>query len=143
MNVIEAKRLCHDNGIYQLNQGESLADAIDHINNGTPRKGYKVRADNGRKLTYNEVIAHENKVAFSKSFTPAEYHQDEVDEVDDIVGSNDLREDKSERGVVINCFYCGDCLRVDEVDGLGDYAPPEPEIHCEDCMSDAIMNLAM
>ena len=147
MNFLEAKNLCNDNNIFQLNRGEMLSDAIDHIENGTPRKGYKVKADDGRLLTKNEVISNENKVAFAKSFTPAEYNKDEVETIDDITGENDLRDDKSKRGVIINCFYCGDCLRIDGENTTEheyeDYDSPEPEIHCEGCMSDAILNLAM
>ena len=143
MNIGEAKRLCHDNGIHQLNKGESLADAVSHIQDGTIRKGYKVKADNGRSLTRNEIIANENKDAFSRSFTPAEYHQDEVDDIDDIVDENDFREDKSKRGVIVNCYYCGDCLRVDAHEGVEDYDSPEPETHCESCFDDAVWNLAM
>jgi len=142
LNISEARELLNDHGIYQLNKGESLAAAIDHVKNGTARKGYKVKADNGRLLSENEIIQHENKAAFLRSFTPKEFHEDEVEDIDDITDDMDLREDKSERGEIINCFYCGDCLRVDE-SGEGDYAAPVDTIHCEGCMSDAISRLAM
>jgi hypothetical protein len=143
MNIGEAKKLCNDHGIFQLNKGESLADAIDHIQNGTPRKGYKFKADNGRLLTKNEIIRNENKEAFRKSFRQPEFVEDEVDDIDDILESNDFRENKEARGVILLCYYCGTCLRVDGYDGAEDYDSPEPEIHCEDCMSAAIWNLAM
>jgi hypothetical protein len=143
MNITEARKLCNDNWIRQLNRGESLADAVDHIQNGVIRKGYKVKADNGRKLTKNEIIHHENKAAFSRSFTPSEFNQDDVESIADILDENDFREDKSKRGVIINCYYCGDCLRVDGGSDTEDYESPEPETHCESCFSDAIMNLAM
>ena len=143
MNIGEAKKLCNDNGIQQLNKGESLVDAIDHIKNGTPRKGYKYKHDDGRPMTENQIIANENKVAFRKSFTPPEFHEDEVEEIDDICFGEDLREDKTDRGVIIHCYYCGTCLRVDGGPGCEDYDSPEPEIHCEDCMNAAIWNLAM
>ena len=143
MNIGEAKKLLKENGIHHLNKGESLGDAVDHVLNGSIRKGYKIKANNGRKLTRNEIIAHENRVAFSKSFTPTEFSQDEVESIDDILDENDLREDKSKRGVVINCYYCGNCLRIDGFDGAEDYDSPEPEIHCENCMNNAIMYLAM
>lgn len=145
MNVKEAKTFLHDHGIYQLNSGETLADALDHVQNGTPRKGYKVRADNGRILSKNEVLMHENKAAFNRSFTPKEFHSDEVEDIDDISDSNDYRESKGERGVIIQCFYCGDCLRVDacSVDDDEDYGPPQDTLHCDGCMNSAISRLAM
>jgi len=98
MNIKEARKLCEDHGIHQLNKGESLADAIDHIQNGTPRKGYRVKADSGRPLTKDEIIRNENKEAFRKSFTKPEFLEDKVDDIDDIPDSNDLRENK-EKGV--------------------------------------------
>ena len=141
MNLLEAKKILSEHKIYQLNRGETLADALDHVQNGTARKGYKVRADNGRALSENEIIMHENSVAFHR-FTPSAFQSDEVEEIDDIPEDCDFRDDKTERGEIINCFYCGTCLRVDE-SGEGDYAAPVDTIHCEGCMKDATSRLAM
>ena len=145
MNFKEAKEKCNSHGIYQLNHGESLADALDHIENGTQRKGYRVKFDSGRAMTKNQIIANENRIAFRKSFTPPVYAQEEVELIDDISSDNDFREDRTERGVILNCFYCGECLRIDYCysDGDGDYGIPQDTIHCESCMNAAISRLAM
>ena len=143
MNIKEAREKCYKAGIYQLNKGESLADAIDHIDNGTARKGYKYKFDNGQLMSENQVIQRENKIAFHRSFTPASYNEDKVEDIDDITGDEDLRDNKKERGIIINCFYCGTCLRVDASIDEDDYPEPEDTIHCEGCMRDAISRLAM
>ncbi len=144
MNLKQARKLLNDHGIYQLNKGETLADAIDHVKNGSSRKGYKYRNNDGSLMSENQIIQNENKLAFHKSFTPKEFNKDEVDDIDDICESEDLREDKNERGIIINCFYCGTCLRVDgNVDSEGDYPKPEDTVHCEGCLNDAISRLAM
>lgn len=143
MNIVEARQKLKDHDIHQLNHGETLADALEYVENGGIRKGYKIKADNGRTLTKNEVIQHENSVAFHK-FTPAEFHANEVDEIDDIPDGDDYRDNKKERGVIINCYYCGTCIRVDSgFDGDEDYPEPMNTIHCEGCMKDAISRLAM
>lgn len=143
MNIIEAKRKCKEHGIFQLNKGETLADALEHIKNGTSRKGYKIKTDSGRLLSKNKIIANENSIAFHKSFTPPVYKADEVELIDDIPDDLDLREDKTKQGVILNCFYCGDCLRVDVFDDDEDYGAPQDTIHCESCMNAAISRLAM
>jgi hypothetical protein len=143
MNIKEAKKLCHENGIHQLNKGETLADVIDHIKNGTLRKGYKYLRDNGVPMSENEIISNENREAFRRSFTPPEFYEDEVEDIDDIPEENDLREDKTARGVIILCHYCGTCLRIDAGPDDVDYDVTIPEIHCEDCFSAAIYNLTM
>jgi len=144
MKFKEAVQKVNDHGIYQLNKGESLADVLDHIDNGTARKGYRVKADNGRLLSENEVIMHENKAAFHRSFTPAVFVEDEVEDIDDIPSSLDYREDRTERGVIINCYYCGICIRIDIDWSDGeDYGEPQETIHCDGCMKDAISRLAM
>ena len=143
MNIIEAKEKVRDHGIYQLNQGESLADALDHIENGTPRKGYKVKADNGRRLTRNEIVMNANTESFMK-FTPKEFVSDEVESIDDITDDIDFRDDKTQRGVIISCYYCGGSIRIDaQYDGMEDYEEPQDMIHCDGCMRDAIARLAM
>ena len=142
MKLSEAKQKLNDAEIYQLNQGESLRDALDHIDNGSARKGYRVKTDSGRMLTENEIIHYENKAAFEKSFIPAQYSSDgEYDDPEDV--STDLREDKSVRGLLCHCYYCGTSMRIDGWDGGTDYEENVPEVHCEDCFSDAIMNLCM
>lgn len=144
MNKAEAIQKLADHGIHQLHKGESMADALRHIETGEPRKGYQVLKDNGTRMTDNEIIAEENSKAFHRSFTPAVYNEEEVEDIDDIPESADFREDKSERGVILNCYYCGTCMRVDayRIDGE-DYDSPENTDHCEDCMNDAISNLCM
>ena len=144
MNLKEAIQKLNNNGIYQLHKGESLADALDSIDKGTKRKGYKVLHDSGEHMTENQIIANENKEAFHRSFTPAVFNHDEVESIDDIPKDYDYREDKSSRGNILNCFYCGDCLRVDGTsDPADDYDSPEDTIHCEGCLNDAISRLAM
>ena len=144
MNLEQARSLLESHGIHQLNKGESLADAIDHVANGTKRKGYKIKHDSGAMMTENQIIANENKEAFHRSFTPAEFNEDEVEIIDDIPDSDDFREDKTSRGNILNCFYCGDCLRVDGSDNPeDDYDSPQDTIHCDGCMNDAISRLAM
>ena len=145
MNIKEARQKVFNHGIKQLNKGESLADVLDHIDNGTPRKGYRIKADNGRMLSENEIIQHENKLAFHRSFTPKEFNADEVESIDDITKEFDFREDTTERGVILHCFYCGECLRVDAgaADDNEDYGEPQDTIHCEGCLNDAISRLAM
>lgn len=56
----------------------------------------------------------------------------------------DLRTNMSERGVVLNCFYCETKLRVDasEVENEGNPEPSEM-IHCEDCTMSAIRRIAL
>ena len=144
MNYREAIEKLSGRGIYQLNKGESLADALRHIESGEPRKGYKFRRDDGRLMTENEIIQNENKEAFHRSFTPAEFNEEEIEDISDITDSYDFREDKNLRGNIIHCFYCGDCLRVDGSDHPDDdYDSPEDTIHCDDCLKDAISRLAM
>ena len=144
MNIDEAKKFCKDNGIHQLNKGESLADAISHIKNRTPRKGYKYKHDDGRLMSENEIIENEYKEAFRRSFTPPDFQKDEVEDINNISDSEDFRTNKKERGVIMNCFYCGTCLRVDSGGGReGDYDSPEPETHCDECRNAAIYNLTM
>jgi len=77
MNIKEARKKCNDAGIFQLNKGETLADALDHIDNGAIRKGYKYKLDSGQLMSENQIIQHENKAAFNRSFTPATYSEDE------------------------------------------------------------------
>lgn len=141
MTLKEAVKLCHDHNIYQLNKGESLKDALDFIHGKIPRKGYRVRANNrlGRKLTENEIIAHENKIAFTKGVKPVEYREDFVEDIED--ATEDYRQDKTKRGIMANCFYCGVVIRVDGE--CEDYPKNEPETHCDDCMDNAILNLCM
>ena len=145
MNIKECREKCYDNGIYQLNQGETLADALRYIEKGGSRKGYKIKDDYGRLLTDNEVIEIENKIAFLKSFTPAIFKKEEVESINDITGELDLREDKTKRGLILCCYYCGDCMRVDAdaSDACEDYGVPVGTLHCHDCFSDAIAKLAM
>jgi len=141
MNKKEAIKLLADNRIYQLNKGESLLDAIEHVTKNKPRKGYKVRHDNGQKMTKNQIISNENKQAFKRSFTPATYTHDVVESIDDICDGEDLREDKSNRGMIANCYYCGVSIRIDG-DGE-DYSVYENVTHCEECMNDAILNMCL
>ena len=136
----EAKKFLNDKGIKQLRRGESLQDCLDSVANNTARKGYDFKHDSGRLLTQNEIIQRSNKEAFLKTVSPKEYLADEVDEIDDISDSNDYREDKEHRGAIANCYYCGDCIRID---GFEDYDVNEPEVHCDGCMKNAIANLAM
>ena len=144
MNLKEARRKLAESGIYQLRKGESLADALESIDKGTPRKGYKIKHDSGVLMTKNQIIANENMEAFCRSFTPAEFNEAEVDNIDDISEACDLREDKDYRGNILHCFYCGDCMRVDGTDDpCDDYDSPDELIHCESCMKDAIKRLAM
>jgi len=141
--IAQAREFINDHGIYQLRKGETMKDVMNHILHGTPRKGYEVKRANGTPMTENEIIQASNKEAFMK-FTPAEYHEDEVEEIDDIPQSDDYREDDKERGIIVNCFYCGTCIRVDgDIDEVGDYPEPEDTVHCDDCMRDAIARLAM
>lgn len=142
MNIHEARQKLAKHGIFQLRKGESIADALRSVDNGTPRIGYKYKTDNGRLMSENEQIAESNKEAFSKMVTPKEFTPEEVDDIDDIAPSHDFREDE-ERGVIALCYYCGDAIRVSS-DGLEeDYEINEPEVHCNDCMNNAIWNLAM
>lgn len=144
MNLLDAKKKLAKNGIYQLNKGESLKDALDFVDNKIPRKGYKYKRDDGSLMSKNEIISNENKEAFHRSFTPATFSKDEVECIDDIPAADDFREDKSRRGNIINCFYCGSCIRVDGYDLVEhDYDTPEDTIHCESCMNDAISRLVM
>tara|TARA_R110002096_G_scaffold327284_6_gene521281 strand:+ start:375 stop:797 length:423 start_codon:yes stop_codon:yes gene_type:complete len=140
MNITEARKKLADFGIHQLNKGESLADAIRYVDGEILRVGYKVKHDGGTLMTENQVIANENKIAFSRSFTPASYFAGDVESIDDICKEDDFREEEG-RGSIANCYYCGWCIRVDGDDE--DYSINEPETHCNDCLSDAIMNLAM
>lgn len=132
-----------ENGISQLNAGESAQDALDYVHGKIIRKGYQVKHSDGRFMTKNQIIQAENKAAFSRSFTPAEFHAEEVESIDDIYGENDRRDDKTKRGLIANCFYCGTCLRVDGYGDQEDYDCTEETVHCEGCMNDAIMRLAM
>jgi hypothetical protein len=158
ISIEEAQKLFHENGkgtiqqakdfladhdIHQLRKGETMRDAMDSVLNSTSRKGYEYKRANGTLMTENQIIQASNKEAFMK-FTPAEYTEDEVEDIDDICASEDYREDDTLRGIIINCFYCGTCLRVDgDVDETGDYPEPQDTVHCEDCMRDAIARLAM
>lgn len=145
MKIAEARKKCNNSGIYQLNKGESLADAMFSIDNKTARKGYKVKHDSGRLMTENEIISNENKEAFHRSFTPSVYAEEEIGGISDICKDNDIRENKKDRGVIIHCYYCGDCLRIDAEwsDGKGDYPEPIETIHCDGCMNDAISRMCM
>ena len=142
MTLNDAKKLLAENGIYQLNKGESLQDALDYVNKKIEiRKGYKFKHNDGSLMSENQVIQNENKEAFKLSFTPATYSHDDVESIDDICDADDYRENKNLRGMIVNCFYCGGCIRCDGDEE--DYSVSEPEIHCDDCMNDAIMKLAM
>ena len=142
MSLIEAKQKLNDAGIFQLNKGETLQDALSHIEKGTPRKGYRIRANDGRLLTDNEIIRHENKAAFARSFTPSRYlRDDEHEDAEEVY--EDKREDKSVRGLLRHCFYCGTSIRIDGYNGGVDYEEEIPEVHCDGCTNDAIMRLAM
>lgn len=138
MNLQEARNKLANHGIYQLNNGETLANALDHVDNGSIRKGYRVRADNGRPLSENEIRQQENRAAFARSFTPPTYTPSHVDDVED---ATDCRHDTSKRGTLANCYYCGDSIRIDGDDE--DYTIFEDVTHCEDCSNAATMNLAM
>lgn len=142
MNKKQIIEKLNSHGIYQLNKGESVADALDHVDNRAIRKGYKYRHNSGRLMSDNEIIMNENKVAFMKTVSPKEYRQDEVDDIDDICIENDNRQDETERGVIANCHYCGICLRVD-ADGHEDYEIDDSLIHCEGCMKNAIAKNCM
>lgn len=55
---------------------------------------------------------------------------------------SDYREDTTQRGNIIECHYCGTELLVDGTnDPNDDYDSTQPEIHCDNCMSDAIRTL--
>lgn len=141
MNKEEALEKLKNAGIYQLNKGETLADALSSVENKTARKGYRYRHDDGALMTKSQVIANENKQAFSRSFTPASYNHDECEYED---CSNDLREDKNNRGMLANCFYCGTAIIVDGGDCKEyDYSVFEDTTHCDECMNDAVMRLCM
>ena len=54
----------------------------------------------------------------------------------------DYREDDSQRGNIIECYYCGTYLLVDGTnDPKDDFDSTQPESHCESCMNAAIRNL--
>lgn len=140
MKLIEAKKLCHEHGIHQLRKGETLADALNHINNSTERTGYKHKYDDGRPMDENAQIRAANREALKKSLPPIEYTPDNVECIDDITDENDFREDKGNRGAIANCYYCGDCIRID---GFNDYETHDKLTHCSDCMSQAIYENCM
>ena len=141
--IQQAREFLADHNITQLRKGETMHDAMDSVLNGISRKGYEYKRANGSLMTENQVIQASNKEAFMK-FTPAEYTEDEVEDIDDIPSSDDFREDDTLRGIIVNCFYCGTCIRVDgDVDDIGDYPEPQDTVHCDDCMRDAIARLAM
>ena len=55
---------------------------------------------------------------------------------------SDYREDTTQRGNIIECYYCGTAMLIDgDNNPLNDYSIHEPEIHCDDCLSDAQRNL--
>ena len=76
--------------------------------------------------------------------SPVDFISDTVESPDDVIDENDNREDKTKRGSLINCHYCGDTLRIDlPYEGFEDYPPTQPEEHCESCSSHATYNLCM
>ena len=143
MNKSELISNLASKGIHQLNKGETAADALKSAENGTARKGYRIKFDDGRAMSENQIIAEENKQAFARSFTPAIYEEEEdapnAEEV-----TEDCRLDTSKRGTIEHCFYCGDNIRVDaEYDGQRDYDNQDERNHCEGCVNDAIMRMCM
>lgn len=142
MNKKETIEFLAEHGIHQLRKGESLNDAINSVKNNKGRVGYEYLDRYGNPLDDNQIAMAANKEAFMK-FTPKEYVHDEVEDIDDICDSEDFREDKSDRGIIINCFYCGTALRIDAGVEVEDYPPTDPLIHCDGCMRDAIANNAM
>lgn len=126
-----------DNGIYQLRYGETISDAMDYINGDRlERKGYDIKADDGRDLTKNEIIGRSNKEAFAKMVTYPEKKLISYDDDYEVIEGNDEREDLSKKGVVEECQYCGEPIRIDED---SDYTI----LNCDDCMNVAIWDNCM
>lgn len=133
MNKKEAIQKLNDNGIYQLRKGETLADALESINNKTQRKGYEYRNSDGSLMSKNKIIAEANKEAFGKSIREPEYigYEEDDYDVEDITGRDDYRSDMTKLGGIQPCKYCGKALRVDE-------GANYEILNCEDCSSYAI-----
>lgn len=144
MTKEEAIKKCNDAGIYQLNAGESLQDCLDHIDGKLPsRKGYRFKADNGRRLSRNEIITEANKEAFCKTVRTPEYkdHPFTSLPIDQIPAEawnamEDYRESKDQIGVVLPCQYCGTPIRAD-------YEGQYDIFNCDDCHGHAILKNCM
>lgn len=145
MNKLETIDKLNNAGIYQLRKGETLKDALDYLDGKLiSRKGYQYKTNSGRLMDKNEIVTASNKEAFSKSVTSKEFLNDSIENIDDISEENDLRDNKNERGIIANCYYCGICIRVDcDNIEIKDYPPIDSLVHCNDCMNNAIMSNCM
>lgn len=137
MNKTDAIKFLADNGIRQLNKGESLADAIASVKNKSARVGYKYLNEDGTKMSNGEIIANENREAFAKTFTPPTYNHEELT---DLENAEDVRHDKDVIGVLENCTFCGCAIHID-ADQLCD----RNYLCCSDksCSSSQTMQLCM
>jgi hypothetical protein len=132
MNKLEIIAKLAENGIHQLRKGESVQDALDSVENGTPRIGYDFKHRDGRLMTENEIKSASWKEAFSKTVRTPEYvgGSDEIN-IEDIPAVDDFRDDMSKVGEIQECQYCYKPVRTDE-------GAHFEIINCEDCMSYAI-----
>lgn len=140
MNIQQAREKLHKAGIYQLRHGESLQDALDYVDGKIRRKGYKIKHDDGRRMTKNEIIAESYREAFCRTITEPEYVERPLENPDDVRPINDYRSDFTKRGVLQYCYFCGESMRIDANEEMTeDYEEPPTSLdNCEDCMSVAI-----
>jgi hypothetical protein len=136
MNKSEIVEKLNNAGIYQLRKGESVADALDSIENGTARIGYEFKHSNGTPMSQNAIISASNKEAFAKSVqVPERMDHGDVD-IEDITGEDDFRDDLTKVGEIQECQYCSKPLRVDE-------GATFDIINCSDCHSYAVYQNCM
>lgn len=137
MNKTDAINKLAEHGIHQLRKGESLSDALESVENGTGRKGYEFKQSDGSLMSQNEIIAASNKEAFAKTVRVPEHiaHPD-VEDIEDITGEDDFRDDMTKPGEIQECMYCSKPLRVDE-------GAEFDILNCSDCMSYAIYKNCM
>jgi len=123
-------------GIYQLNKGETAANALDYIDGRLPsRIGYQVKTDASRMMDKNEIIAASWKEGFRKTLKERPEYQEFDPETVDLSKVEDTRSNLDLPGILQPCQYCGKAVLTDD---------EEYEIlNCEDCMGHAIWDNCM
>ena len=105
-----------------------------------------MKLESGAVEKLREIIAEENKQAFACSFVPPVYSREDY-EINAEEVYEDMRDDKTQRGIISNCYYCGCNVRFDSgYEGQKDYPEADGDekmAHCDGCSSAATMELCL
>ena len=142
MNKLEMITKLADAGIHQLRSGESVGDALDYVEGKRrERVGHKIKADDGRVLDKNEIIAESNKEAFGKTIGERPTFISDDTCVEDLTEEElscyeDFRNDTTKVGVLLPCEYCGKLMRAD-------YEGQYEIFNCDGCHKYAVWDNCM